>query len=127
MSFLCFAVILSLSPGHLILDKFITKSLILEAEGLNRAQLSSHSTDFTYKGVFVITTSIIPFTIPGLVHGSTVLSPLSIGFISSPSGEAVAFGSRIRPYPVAFSSDVRIAEPYIIDIAGMKNNIYIVA
>ena len=117
MSFLRFAVVLSLIPGHLVLDELVAKSLILEAEGLNRAQLGSHSTNFTYEGVLAITASIIPFTIPALVHDSTVLSPLSIGFISSPSGEAVAFGSRICPYPVAFSSDVRIAKPYIVDIS----------
>ena len=119
MSFLRFAVVLSLIPGHLILDEHVAKTLILEPEGLNmnRAQFSSHSTDFAYKGVFGTTASIVPFTIPAFVHGSTVLAPLSIGLTSSPFGEPVAFGSRIRPYPVAFSSDVRISKPYIVDIS----------
>ena len=119
MSFLRFAVVFSLIPGHLVLDELVAKSLILEAEGMNanRAQFCSHSTDFTYKGIFRFTASIVPFTIPAFVHGSTVLVPLSIGLTSSPFGEPVTFGSRIRPYPVAFSSDVGVTKPYIVDIS----------
>ena len=117
MSLLSFAVVLSLTPGHLVQDELITKSLIFELEGLSWTEFCSNSTDFTNEGIFRIAACIVPFPIPALVHGTTVLIPLSIGLTSSPFGEPVAFGSRIRPYPVAFSSDVRISKPYIVDIS----------
>ena len=117
MSFLSLAVVFGCSPGHLVLYELIPKSLVLEIEGMNGAQFRSHSTDFTYEGVFRTTASIVPFTIPAFVHGTTVLVPPSVWFASSPFGKSVAFGCRIRPYPFAFTPQVRISKPDIVDIS----------
>ena len=117
MSFLSLAVVFGCSPGHLVLYELIPKSLVLEIEGMNGAQLRSHSTYFTYEGVFRTTASIVPFAIPAFVHGTAVLVPSSVWLTSSPFGKTVACGCRIRPHPFAFTLQVGISKPDIVDVS----------
>ena len=120
MSFLSLAVVFSFTPGHLVLHELIAKSVMLEIESMNGAQFGSHSTDFAYEGVFRTTTSIVPFTIPAFVHGTTVLVSLSVWLAFSPFGKPIAFGCRIRPDPLAFTLLVRKSKPEVVDITKRK-------
>ena len=107
-------------PDHLILYELIVKSSVREFKGMDGAELSRHSTDLTYEGVFRTTASIVPFTVPAFVHGTAILSPLSIWLSFSPFGKSITFGCRVRPYPFPFIFQVRKAKPDIVDVTKGK-------